>query len=133
MIRIPMLAVGALALSPLLCFADDPCGDTKKQVASAAKAMDFSAADKRAPTGHFTVQHLPANKNNAVERFELKYLVNGKAVWSVNDSPVDDGSLVIRAAGKQLFYDILYGAGGGVQCHFVIRLENGKTTYRQTK
>lgn len=131
--RIRSIVFVGIGLSPLLCLADDPCGDAQNHVANAAKAMDFSAANKSAPTGHFIVQHVSVGKNNAAERFELKYLVNGKAVWSANDSPIDDGSLVIRAAGKQLFYNILYGAGGGVQCHFVISLENGKTTYRQIK
>ena len=125
--------VSAAVWVPVVSFADDPCSHLRKEVALAAGNMDFSAAHKRAATGHFTVRRVPSNKNLAATDFQIAYLVNGKVVFDISHPPTDDGGLEIQAAGKKLFYNESYGAGGSIKCHFVIVLQDGETKYGQAK
>jgi hypothetical protein len=127
------LLVSAVALAPVMSYADDPCAHLKTEVALIARNMHVSAAYKRAANGHFTVRRVPLDKNISATNFQIAYLVNGKVVYDTNHPPTDDGDLEIHAAGKRLFYDESYGAGGSIKCHFVIVLQDGETKYSQIK
>lgn len=122
----------AMALVPTLSHADDPCQPSREYIAHAATTIDISPGDMRATTGQFSVRRVPANKNLSAERFELRYLVKGHAVWhQVAAMPADTDGFEVRAAGKQLMYDFAYGAGGGIQCHWAFVMRSSEIGYRQ--
>lgn len=135
MIKIIAFAAVTLATATLTTrsHADDPCDESREKVLAFVKALDLTATDKAASSGHFQVMRVPSNINLASERFEIRYLVNGKVMWNRSELPNDDGELGIKAAAKRLLFDFYYGAGGHIQCHYVISVKNGESGYRQFK